>query len=101
MAYNVVMYKGCKWTKWSCNVIFHGKCVLKTKSWTPFKLNYYIQIYFYKDKYPLQNEHWKYVLMRKGIVFVFVKERTESLGPSLANRSGRVRRRGPPHFSCN
>ena len=30
-AYNVVMYKGGKWTKWACNAIFNGKCVLKTK----------------------------------------------------------------------
>ena len=31
MAYNVIMYKGGKWTKWVCNAIFNGKCVLKTK----------------------------------------------------------------------
>ena len=31
MAYNVVMYKDGKWTKWACNSIFNGKCVLKTK----------------------------------------------------------------------
>ena len=30
-AYNVVMYKGGKWTKWACNAILNGKCVLKTK----------------------------------------------------------------------
>ena len=37
----------------------------------PFKLNYYIKIYFHKDKYPLQNEHWKCVLLtkEKGIGF--------------------------------
>ena len=29
--YNVVMYKYGKWTKWACNAIFNGKCVLKTK----------------------------------------------------------------------
>ena len=29
--YNSVMYKGGKWTKWACNAIFNGKCVLKTK----------------------------------------------------------------------
>ena len=31
MAYNAVMYKGGKWTKWACNAIFNGKYVLKTK----------------------------------------------------------------------
>ena len=30
-AYNSVMFKGGKWTKWACNAIFNGKCVLKTK----------------------------------------------------------------------
>ena len=30
-AYNAVMYKCGKWTKWACNAIFNGKCVLKTK----------------------------------------------------------------------
>ena len=30
-SYNVVIYKGSKWTKWACNVLFNGKCVLKTK----------------------------------------------------------------------
>ena len=30
-AYNAIMYKGGKWTKWACNAIFNGKCVLKTK----------------------------------------------------------------------
>ena len=31
MAYNAVMYKDGKLTKWACNAIFNGKCVMKTK----------------------------------------------------------------------
>ena len=29
--YNVVIFKGGKWTKWACNAIFNETCVLKTK----------------------------------------------------------------------
>ena len=30
-AYNAVMYKCGKLTKWACNITFNGKCILKTK----------------------------------------------------------------------
>ena len=44
---------------------------IEYKMMAPFKLNYYIQIYFHKDKYPLQNEHLKCVVLtkEKGIGF--------------------------------